>query len=149
MSAGNWIIYNDFIATSYKKQMNLNASDTLKVILVSSSSNAINKALVTAQYSNVTNELSTSGGYTSGGTTASSGVITGGGATGTITFDTGNVSWTGSGGGFTARAAVIYDDTSSNKDLIAYFLLDSTPADITVSAGVTLTITIANVFSAA
>ncbi len=149
MSAGNWIIYNDFIASSYEKVMNLNASDTLKVVLVTSSSNAINKALVTAQYSNVTNELSTSGGYTSGGATASSGAIVGGGATATITFDTGNVSWTGSGGGFTARAAVMYDDTSSNKDLIAYFLLDSTPADITVAAGITLTITINNVFSAA
>lgn len=148
MAAGNWIIYNDFIASSYKKVFNL-SSDTIKCILVTSSSNAINKALVSAQYANVTNELSTSGGYTAGGATAGSPTVTGGGATATITFDTANVSWTGSGGGFTARALVMYDDTATNKDLIAYFLLDSTPADVTVSAGVTMTVSIANVFSAA
>jgi hypothetical protein len=148
MAAGNWVIYNDFIATSYKKKMDLTA-DTIKVILVTSASNAINKALVSAQYATVNNELTTANGYTAGGAAATSPTITGGGATATITFDTANVSWTGSGAGFTARAAVMYDDTSTNKDLIAYFLLDSTPADVTVASGVTMTITIANVFSAA
>ena len=149
MAAGPWVVYNDFMASAYKKVFNLNATDTLKVILVTSASNAINKALVTAQYATVTNQLSTSGGYTSAGATAANGSITGGGATATITFDTDNVAWTGSGGGFTARAAVMYDDTATNKDLIAYFLLDSTPADVTVGAGITLTITIAGVFSEA
>ncbi len=149
MAAGPWVIYNDFIASSYKKVMNLNASDAIKVAIVTSSSNAINKALVSAQYANITNELSTSGGYTAGGATAASGAIAGGGATATITFDTADVSWTGSGGGFAGRAAVMYDNTSSNKDLIAYCLLDATPADVTVAAGVTLTIQIANVFSVA
>ncbi len=147
MAAGPWILYNDFIATAFKKVMNLNASDTVKVALVTSSSNAINVALVTATYGTLTNEVANGNGYTTAGATASSPVIAGGGATGTITFDTGNVSWTGSGAGFTARAAVIYDSTTG--DLIAYCLLDSTPADVTVAAGVTLTITIANVFSAA
>jgi hypothetical protein len=147
MAAGNWVIYNDFIAQSYKKVMNLNAADTIKVALVLSTSNAINKALVGAIYSSVTNEVANGNGYTTAGATASTPVIAGGGATATITFDTANVSWTGSGAGFTARAAVIYDSTTG--DLIAYCLLDSTPADVTVAAGVTLTLTIANVFSAA
>lgn len=147
MSAGNWIIYNDFIAQSYKKVMNLNAADTVKVALVLSTSNAINKALVGAIYSSITNEVANGNGYTTAGATAASPVIAGGGATATITFDTANVAWTGSGAGFTARAAVIYDSTTG--DLIAYCLLDSTPADVTVAAGVTLTISIANVFSAA
>ncbi len=148
MAASNWFIYNDFIASSYKKVFNLN-SDTIKVILVTSSSNAIDKALVTAQYATVNNELSTANGYTAGGATAASATITGGGATATITFDTGNVTWTASGAGFTARAAVMYDDTATNKDLIGYFLLDGTPANVTVASGVTLTVTIANIFSAA
>lgn len=147
MSAGNWIIYNDFIAQSYKKVMDLDATDTIKVALVTSSSNAINKALVSATYSTLNNEVANGNGYTTAGATASTPVISGGGATATITFDTANVSWTGSGAGFTARAAVIYDSTTG--DLIAYCLLDSTPADVTVPSGVTLTITIANVFSAA
>lgn len=147
MAAGNWIIYNDFIAQSYKKVFNLNATDTIKVALVLSTSNAINKALVGAIYSSVTNEVANGNGYTTAGATATSPVIAGGGATATITFDTANVSWTGSGAGFTARAAVIYDSTTG--DLIAYCLLDSTPADVTVASGVTMTLTIANVFSAA
>lgn len=147
MAAGNWVIYNDFIAQSYKKVMNLNAADTIKVALVTSSSNAINKALVGATYGALTNEVANGNGYTTAGATAGSPVIAGGGATATITFDTANVSWTGSGAGFTARAAVIYDSTTG--DLIAYCLLDSTPADVTFAAGVTGTLSIANVFGAA
>lgn len=147
MAAGPWVIYNDFIAQSYKKVFDLDATDTVKVALVLSTSNAINKALVGATYGALTNEVANGNGYTTGGATAASPVIAGGGATATITFDTSNVSWTGSGAGFTARAAVIYDSTTG--DLIAYCLLDSTPADVTVASGVTLTITIANVFSAA
>jgi hypothetical protein len=148
MAAGNWILYNDFIASAFKKKMDLTA-DTIKVALVTSASVAINKALVTAQYATIDHELTTSGGYTAGGVTPGSPTVTGGGATATITEDIANATWTGSGGGFTARAAVAYDDSATNKDLIAYCLLDSTPADVVIAAGVTLTITIANIFSAA
>ncbi len=146
MSAGNWTLMNDFKLLSYEKKMDLSA-DTFKVALATSSSN-IAATLTPSAFSDVTNELSTSGGYTAGGATAGSPTLTGGGATATITFDTADVSWTGSGGGFTARFAYLYDDTSTPKQVIAFFLLDSTPANVTVAAGVTLTITIANVFSA-
>lgn len=146
MSAGNWVIYNDAIAKFLKKVDDYTA-DVFKVAIVTSSSNAIDKALVGAIYSSLTNELATAAGYTSGGATAGSPTVAGGGATATITFDTANVSWTGSGGGFTGRAAVLYDSTTG--DLVAYCLLDSTPANVIVAAGVTLTITIANVFSMA
>ena len=147
MAAGNWIIYSDFKATSYKKKMDLTA-DTVKVILVTSSSNAINANLVTAQYATVTNEVANGLGYTTGGATATTPAIAGGGAVATTTFTTDNVTWTASGGSIVARAAVMYDNTSANKDLIAYCLLDSTPADVTVPAGVTLTLQTGTVFSA-
>lgn len=147
MAAGPWLLYNDFKAQIFKKLMDLDATDTIKVALVLSTSNAINVALVGATYGALTNEVANGNGYTTAGATAASPVISGGGATGTITFDTANVTWTGSGAGFTARAAVIYDSTTG--DLIAYCLLDSTPADVTVASGVVLTLTIANVFSAA
>lgn len=146
-AAGPWVIYNDFIANSYKKLMNLNAADTVKVALVLSTSNAINKALVGAIYSSLTNEVANGNGYTTAGATATSPVIAGGGATATITFDTANVTWTASGAGITARAAVMYDSTSGH--FIAYCLLDSAPADVIVAAGNSLQITIANIFSAA
>jgi len=141
---GPWVLYNDFKASVFKKKFDLTA-DSLKVALVTSTSNAISATLVSAQYANITNELTTANGYTAGGATAASPTITGGGATSTITFDTADVSWTGSSSGFTARAAVLYDDTATNKDLIAYSLLDSAPADVTVASGNTLTIQIANV----
>lgn len=146
MAAGPWVVYNDFKASAYKKLMDLNGGDTIKVMLVASTSNAMNAALVSAVKATVTNELSTSGGYTAGGATAGSATISGGGATATATFDTANVSWTGSGSGFAARAAVMYDDTAASDNLIAYMLLNSTPADVTILTGEQLILTIADVF---
>ena len=143
---GPWTLYNDFKASAFKKVFNL-TSDTIQVALVTSASNAISATLTPATYATITNELTTANGYTLGGANAASPTITGGGATSTITFDTTDVSWTASGAGFTARAAVIYDNTATNKDLIAFCNLDSTPADVTVAAGNTLTIQIANVFT--
>lgn len=146
MAAGPWVPYNDLKAAVLKKLLDLSA-DTIKVMLVASTSNAMNAALVSAIKATVTNELSTSGGYTAGGAAAASPTVAGGGATATITFDTANVSWTGSGLGFVARAAVMYDDTAASKDLIAYCLLNSAPADVTILTGETLTLTIVNVLS--
>jgi hypothetical protein len=145
-AAGPWVIYNDFKANAFKKLMDLTA-DSFKVALVLSTSNAMNAALVSANYATITNELTTANGYTAGGAAAASPTLTGGGAVATVTFDTADVSWTASGAGFTARAAVLYDDTSTNKNLIAYCLLDSAPADVTVAAGNTLTLQITNVFT--
>ncbi len=145
MAAGNWVILNNFKLNILKKTMDLSL-DTFKVVLLTSSSN-IAATLNPAGYSNLTGEVANGVGYTTGGATAGSPTLAGGGATSTITWDTADVSWTASGGTITARFAAIYDNTASNKDVIAYCLLDSTPADITVPDGVTLTIQIANVFS--
>lgn len=146
MAAGPWILLNDFKLAVEKKLIDLSA-DTFKVGLATSSSN-LASTLTASAYSNVTHELSTAAGYTAGGATAGSPGLTGGGATATITFSTAAVSWTGSGGGFVARFAFIYDDTAAVKQVIAYCLLDATPADVTVAAGITLTLTVGNVFSA-
>src|SRR6185369_15078032 len=57
-----------------------------------------------------TTELSTSGGYTSGG--VSIGTITGSQTSGTFKFIGGtDPVWTASGGGFTFRYAILYNDT--------------------------------------
>lgn len=146
MAAGNWTLVNDFKLESYQKLMNL-ASDAMKVALVTSASN-IASTMTPATYSALTHELSTSGGYTAGGATAGSPTLVGGGATATIGFSTADVTWTGSGGGFAARWAVLYDDTSASKDIIAFCLLDSTPADVTITAGELLRIQVATVFQA-
>lgn len=138
-----WIIYNDFLKQIGSKLIDL-AGDTIKMCLVASTSNAINAALVGATYGSITNEVANGNGYTTGGVTLTGQTWVGGGATPTGTFDTGNGSWTGATAGFSARAAVVYDSTTG--DLIAYCLLDSTPADVTWAAGNTIEVDIANLF---
>lgn len=146
MAAGPWVLMNDFKLNVYNKLIDLD-SDVFKVAIATSASN-LAATMTPATYASVTNELATAGGYTAGGATAASPTLTGGGAIATITWDTADVAWTGTGAGFTGRFAYIYDDTAASKNVCAFCLLDSTPADVTVPAGVTATLSIANVFSA-
>jgi hypothetical protein len=62
----------------------------------------------------------------------------------TVTFDVADAAFAASGGPITARYAVIYDDTpgAPADPLLCYSLLDTTPADVTVTDGNTLTIQI-------
>lgn len=140
-AAGPWVIYNEFKSSLGKKLIDLSA-DSFKVALLTSSSNAGSAALSTARYATLTNELSTASGYTSGGVSVGTGSWTG---TTTLTFDTADATWTASGGALTARFAVLYDNTATNKDLVAYMLLDSAPADVVTADGNTLTVQVTNV----
>lgn len=108
---------------------------TFKVMLVSSSYTFSASHTVKAD---ITNELSTANGYTAGGEALTS--VTWGQTGGTATFDAADTQWTASGAGITARRAVIYDDTAANEELVASILLDTTPADVTATAGNTLTL---------
>ncbi len=145
-ATGPWVLYNDFKNNLGKKLIDL-SGDAFKVALVTSSSNAIDATLTAATYANINNELPTANGYTATGVATGSDSWTGGGATATSTFDVADASWTASSAGFTARAAVLYDSTGATKYLIAYCLLDSAPADVTVASGNTLTLQIANVLT--
>lgn len=62
-------------------------------------------------------ELSTSGGYTAGGQSAAN---VGTRSSGTVSIATSQVTWTGSSGGFTARYAILYNDTHASDALIGY-----------------------------
>lgn len=139
MSAQAWQIYNEFKASLGLKVFNLN-TDAMKVALFLSSSNCANVALVTAQYATLTNELANGNGYTTGGF-APTGVAYSQTA-GTATFTMGTSTWTASGGSLVFRFAVIYDNTAASKNLICYSLLDTTPADITITNGETLNLSI-------
>jgi hypothetical protein len=96
-------------------------------------------SVATTTYS-TTNELSTANGYTQGGATLAN--ITLGESSNVVTFDADNVVWTASGGSIAARYAVIYNSTDGAKTILAYCLLDTTPADVTATTGNTLTVTI-------
>lgn len=145
MADGPWILVNDFKLNAYKKLMDLSA-DAFKLALVTSASN-IAATMTPATYAALTNELPTLNGYTAGGATLASPTLTGGGAVATIDWDTGNGTITASGGNLVARWAVIYDNTAASKNIVAFCLLDSTPANYTIVDGTTLTVSIANVFS--
>ncbi len=132
MAAGTWVFSNTTRTNLLNGTFDLD-TDSLKVALFLSTSN-IGAASTT--YAGVTNEHANANGYTTGGN-AVTGSLSG---TTTVTFDTTDPAvWTASGGSITARFAVLYEVAGN---VIAYALLDSTPADVSASAGNTLTVSI-------
>lgn len=89
-------------------------------------------------YSALTNEVAGVNGYTTGGYTLTG--VTWSQTGGVATFDAADAAWTAAGGSLVARHAVIYNSTAGTNNLMAHFLLDSTPADVTVTDTNTLTI---------
>ena len=92
-------------------------------------------------FANATNELATANGYTAGGSTLTGVTYTQSGAT--CTWTAANVVWTASGGSIVARYAVLRASGTFNghvDPLVAYILMDTTPADVTTTTGNTLTI---------
>lgn len=131
MAAGNWTFTNA-TRTNLSTGTYLDA-DSYKIALFLSTSNI---GASSTTYAGVTNEHANANGYTTGGNSVT---MTRSGTT-TVTFDTTDPAvWTASGGSIVARYGVLYE---VGGNVVCYFLLDSTPADVTVTTGNTLTITI-------
>ena len=131
MAAGNWLLTN----TGRTKLINGTFAlgvDSFKMALFTSGSN-IGAASTT--YAGLTGEHSNSNGYTARGESVTL-LLTG---TTTVTADSGDGVWAASGGSITARYAVIYE---IGGDVLLYCLLDSTPADVTATAGNAFTVAI-------
>lgn len=108
-------------------------TDAYKMALFLSTSN-IGAASTT--FAGVTSEHAAANGYTAGGIAVT---LTLAGTT-TVTVDVAtDPVWTASGGSIVARFAVIYEVAG---DVLCYCTLDSTPADVTVTTGNTLTVQI-------
>jgi len=132
MAAGNWTFTNGTRTSLLNGTFDLD-SDTFRIALFQSTSNI---GASSTTYAGVTNEVANGNGYTTGGNTVT-GSLSG---TTTVTFDTTDPAvWTASGAGFSARYAVLYEVAGN---VVCYCLLDNTPADVTVTAGNTLTLTI-------
>jgi hypothetical protein len=107
-------------------------TDSFKMGLATSSSNLSSS---TTTYAGVTGELTTANGYTSGGQAVT---LAAAGSAGTCTVtQSAGIVWTASGAGITARFSFIYE---VGGNVLAYALLDSTPADVTATSGNTLTV---------
>jgi hypothetical protein len=130
MAAGTWTLTNTARTNLLNGTFDLD-SDSFKVALVTSSSNI---GAGSTTWAGVTNEVSNANGYTTGGIAVSLNLS---GTTSVTVVFASNPVWTASGSGITARWAVLYE-VSGN--VLAYVLLDSTPADVTATAGNTLTI---------
>jgi len=114
-------------------QLQTGTTHVLKVALSNTTPNAATHAV----RADIT-ELTTAGGYTSGG--ISVGTITGAESGGTFKLTGGtDPVWTGSGSGFTARYAILYNDTPTSPadPLIGWWDYGSSVA---IGAGETLTV---------
>jgi hypothetical protein len=131
MAAGPWTLPNSARTDLLNGTFDLD-TDTFKVALFLSTSNI---GTGSTTYAGVTNEHANANGYTTGGITVSPLVLSG---TTSVTVDfTTDPVWTASGGSIVARFAVLYE---SGGRVLAYCLLDSTPANVTATDGNTLTI---------
>ena len=106
-------------------------TDTFKMALFLSTSNL---GAASTSYAGVTNEHANANGYTTGGIAVV--LVLSGTTTVKVDIQTDPV-WTAAGGSITARFACIYEVAG---DVLCYCLLDSTPADVTVTDGNTLTV---------
>lgn len=131
MAAGAWTLTNTGRTKLLNGTFDLD-TDTFKMALFQSTSNI---GASSTTYAGLTNEHSNANGYTTGGKTLTPSLS----GTTTVTWDVDDQVWTASGGSITARFAVIYE---SAGDVLAYCLLDSTPADVTATSGNTLTVAI-------
>lgn len=138
MPSATFTFYNIFKERFANKEHDLfgtagSGADTIKWALSNSAPNAATHDLL----ADVT-ELSTSGGYTAGGQSAAN---VGTRSTGTVSVASSQVTWTGTGGGFTARYAIAYNDTHASDALIGYLDYGSSQA---IAAGETFVIAAAS-----
>lgn len=138
MTADAWKIYDTARERIADGTYDLDG-DSFKMALFLSTSNAATLTSGNAEYGDLTNEHANGNGYTTGGVSVAATWTRSGS---TVTFDVADGVWTASGGSIVARFAVIYDDTHASDGLLCMSLLDNTPANVTATAGNTLTVAI-------
>jgi hypothetical protein len=139
-AAGKWKIYD--VAKRYLTDGTHDLDDaTYKIALFLSTSNANTLTHATPTLATLTNQHATANGYPAGGVAITGNTVVN--AAGTLTFDCNDPVFTASGGSITARFAVIYRAGTFNgvtNPLLCVCLLDTAPADVTVTDTNTLTI---------
>lgn len=124
MAAGSWTLTTN-AKTKFQDGSIVIGTDTFKLALFQSTSNI---GAGSTTYAGLTNEVANGNGYTTGGASVTLALS----GTTTITWTQTDVTFTASGGSIVARWAVIYE---VGGGVLAYMLLDSTPADVTTADG--------------
>lgn len=116
MATATFTPFHCFAADKHNGIHNL-SSDSLKIYLTATSPNVATHALK----ADLSESLSTGGGYTAGGVAVT--VTSSSQSSGTYKLIAADPAyWTGSGAGFGPfRYAVLYNDTATNKNLIGYW----------------------------
>ena len=136
MAAGNWTFTDQSRTYLLNGTMDLD-TDLFKIALHLVSGTQPG-AGTTTWAGLATSEHAALYGYTAGGLPTGSGTALALSGTTTVTVDrTVDPVWTASGGSIIARWAVLYE---VGGNVVCYCLLDSTPADVTVTDGNTLTV---------
>jgi hypothetical protein len=133
-TSGQWILVNSALTDIATGVLDLD-TDTFKCALFLSTSNI---GPTSTTFAGLTNEVGiTNTGYAAGGVAVT---LTLTGTTSLKVSVSSDPQWTAGSAGLTARFAVIYE---VGGRVLAYHLLDSTPADVTASSGKVLTDSIA------
>jgi hypothetical protein len=130
MAAGAWTFTNGGRTSLVNGTFDLD-TDTFKMALFKDTSNL---GAASTDFASLTNECNT-GGYVAGGNATALSLS----GTTTVMVDCTDEAWTVSSTSLVARFACIYE---ASGNVLCYCLLDSTPADVTVTVGNTLTVQI-------
>lgn len=130
-TGGIWTPVNGARTAIFSAGFDLTATSTYKVALFAQTSNL---TVASTTFAGVTNELGTANGYTAGGVGVS---LTLTGTTSVTATPTAPIVWAASGGSITARWAALY---KIGGNVLAFMLLDPSPADVTATTGNNLTI---------
>lgn len=123
-------LFGQAFMTTFNKEADWD-TDTAKTTLHTSSFTPNQDTLKYYADAGVTNELTTTGGYTATGVTISPLTIAYTGGTNIFNITGSNAAWTSAT--FTARVSLVYDSTPANKPLLSYvdFGADQTVASAT------------------
>lgn len=135
MARGDLTVFNEFLVSLAEKKINLE-TDTIKLALIDDTVTPTVTA-ATPQWGAGSSEdydaheVSTAGGYTAGGLTLSGPEFVRSGAVGTFDDDDSNLSLAQNASGFTdAYWGILYSDTATNKDCIAFIDLGGPVSEV-------------------
>lgn len=136
MAAGPFTWFNQALLKVLNGSINLTGTNFNVALTLSAQplTAAFAGASTNCRYADLTSQTANGNGYTTGGLALTGETLSR--TTNVVTWTSGAMSWTITSTGITCRYAVIYDNSTVNKDLLCFCDLDPLASgDLTVSAG--------------